>query len=488
MVIDRRLFLRAAGLGVTASALAACGAGQPLARSSPSAGISSATTTSATGAATPATPRAIDYAALRARLTGWLITPDQPRYASVSHGFNPLFDSHQPAAVAGCATAADVQACVRAAAGAGTPIAARSGGHSYLGRSTPDGGLVVDLGQLSTVNIQSDGTAVIGPGARLGDVYPALAAAGRALPGGTCPTVGIAGLATGGGIGVLARAYGLTCDHLVAAAIVTAEGNIRTVSANNEPDLFWALRGGGGGNFGIVTSLRFATVPAPDITVFSLGFPGGSAAAVLDAWQHWIAQAPAELWSTCNVTCGDSPSAQVVGSFVGTPDGLAPRLAALTGQVQPSSRFVSARSCLAAMRYFAGGGARESFVGSSRILRQPVSGSRLAQACGRAGMSLLFDSLGGAVGRIAADATPFPHRSALATVQIYQNANGLDPAAATDRVTATRDQLTGMLGAGAYVNYLDATTPPSDYYGANLGRLRQVAAHYDPDGMFAKLG
>ena len=482
MVINRRVFLRAAGLGGTAFALAACGAGQTTV---PTTATSSAPTTSAAPATTV---RAIDYPALRGRLTGALLTPGQAGYPAASHGFNTLYDDQHPAAIAKCASAGDVRACVEAAAGTGTPIAARSGGHSYLGRSTPDGGLVVDLGQLSTVEVQADGTAVIGPGARLGDVYRALAAAGRALPGGTCPTVGVGGLATGGGIGVLTRKYGLTCDHLTAATVVTADGTVRTASASAEPDLFWALRGGGGGNFGIVTSFSFATVPAPDITVFSLAFPSGSTSRVLAAWQQWLTQVPAELWSTCDVTCGSAPRAGVVGSFVGTPDELAPYLATLTGQVAPSSRYVWAKSYLDAMRYFSGGSNRQTFVATSRILKTAVDADEIVKAAGYTDMNLLFDSLGGAVSQVAADATPFPHRSALATVQIYQKANALGLATATGRVTAIRDQLTTLMGAGAYVNYLDATTPLADYYGGNLARLRQVAAHYDPDGLFAKLG
>src|SRR6185312_14675612 len=133
---------------------------------------------------------------------------------------------------------------------------------------------------LNKVDVQG-GKAVIGAGAKLQDVYAGLARAGRCLPAGTCPSVGIAGLTLGGGIGVLSRKYGLTCDRLVSARVVTADGALRTVSSSAEPELFWALRGGGGGNFGIVTSFSFDTVPAPQLTVFELGFPAGSAPEVL---------------------------------------------------------------------------------------------------------------------------------------------------------------------------------------------------------------
>jgi FAD/FMN-containing dehydrogenase len=215
-------------------------------------------------------------------LPGGLVLPGDSGYALASQSYNPRFDGHRPAAVARCTSVADVQRCVEVARDAGMPIAARSGGHSYAGYSTPDNGLVLDLRGMATVEVDG-GTAVVGAGARLMEVYAALAGAGRALPAGSCPTVGVAGLTLGGGIGVTARKYGLTCDKLTAVQIVTADGEQRTVDGG---DLLWALKGGGGGNFGVVTSFTFATEPAPDITVFALEYPAGSTADVVGAWQE----------------------------------------------------------------------------------------------------------------------------------------------------------------------------------------------------------
>ena len=123
-------------------------------------------------------------------------------------------------------------------------VATRSGGHSYAGYSTPSKGLVLDLSRLTTIRATADGMVRIGAGARLAHVYAALGRIGRCLPGGSCPTVGIGGLTLGGGVGFLTRAHGLTCDRLVAADVVTPDGVLRHVSATDEPDLFWALRGG----------------------------------------------------------------------------------------------------------------------------------------------------------------------------------------------------------------------------------------------------
>ena len=470
MGISRRSFLRASGLGATAAALAACSDGtSPIAPPPP--------TTTSTG------PVTMDYGALARKLTGHLITPDSPGYDVARRSYNPLFAGRRPAAVAQCAGTADVQACVDAAVASHTPIAARAGGHSYAGYSTPDDALVVDLAGMSGVQVNGD-TAVIGAGARLGDVYAALAAAGRCLAAGSCPSVGIAGLTLGGGIGVLSRKYGLTCDSLTSATVVTADGQVRTASASTAPDLFWALRGGGGGNFGIVTSFTFTTVPAPQLTVFQLGYR--AVADAFGAWQPWIAAAPDELWANFNVTGGDSPTCTITGCFVGAAGSLNPMLDALPA---PTYRTVQSMSYLDAMHWFAGGPkSPESFVASSRMLLAPVGdpATLVEAATGHPDLHLIIDALGGAVGRIGPADTAFPYRSALASVQIYLKTTPAAQADAARQVYAVRDQLVPAIGSAAYVNYLDPTMPnwADAYYGTNLPRLRTVAHTYDPNQVF----
>jgi FAD/FMN-containing dehydrogenase len=505
--ITRRSFLVAGGLGAAATVVAACTA-RPRPAAPPSATITTGTTTSPPTpppATTSAGARPIDYPALAAKLAGRLVRPGDADYTSTSRSYNPLYDGRRPAAVALCTRTEDVQACVEAAAASGTPIAARSGGHSYAGFSTPDSALVVDLTGMAGVRIDG-GTATIGAGTRLIDVYGSLAAAGQALPGGSCPSVGVAGLTLGGGIGVLARKYGLTCDHLTGATVVTSDGQARAVSSGQLPDLYWALRGGGGGNFGIVTSFTFATVPAPRLATFQLGFPAGAVADAFGAWQPWLRAAPDELWSNFNITGGVSGSTcTVAGCFVGSAGTLDPMLNTLIARVghQPSYRTVLARSYLDTMRYYAGcsgesmsacvaqtRGAqwkREAFVASSRMLSAPVAdpGRLTSIADGRPNLHIIVDGLGGAVGRVGASDTAFPHRSAMASVQIYLKTTASGRAAARS-VTAVRDDLTPVAGGGAYVNYIDATMPDwaTAYYGANLPRLREVARRYDPDRVF----
>ncbi len=450
-----------------------------------------------------------DWAGLRGRLAGELLLPGDRGYDAAKRCYNPLFDQRRPAAVARCQRVADVQACVAEAAATRVPIAARSGGHSYAGYSTPDAGLVVDLRGLAGVEVRADGTAVVGAGARLIDVYQALAKAGRCLPAGSCPSVGVAGLTLGGGIGVLTRKYGLTCDQLTEAEVVTADASARTVSATSEPELFWALRGGGGGNFGVVTSFTFRTAPAPDLTVFSLRFPAGSVAQVLGAWQDWCAEAPDELWTNCVITSGSPPTCRVGGCFVGSTGALAPHLDALVraAGTTPSARFSNQLSYLNAMRYFAGcaqrsvdachpsgeGGGqleRESFAASSSVLDQPLADpdQLVDLVTGHTDLDVLLDSLGGAVSRVGAADTAFPHRSALASVQVYAEVtDAIGPQRATSAMREVRDGLGALVGGAGYVNYIDPDLPDwaTAYYGGNLDRLRRVAGSYDPDRVFA---
>ncbi|MFG2291116.1 FAD-binding oxidoreductase [Streptomyces sp. NPDC048595] len=445
-------------------------------------------TTTWTAARTAAVAANVDWAGLRQRMRGALLRPGDPGFEDARKLFNPLNDDRVPAAVAQCESVSDVREAVLTAAHR-VPLAARSGGHSYVGYSAPHGGLTLDLRRMSAVNVRADGTATIGAGATLRDVYTALGQAGRCVPGGSCFTVGIAGVALGGGIGVLQRKFGLTCDHLVGAEIVTADGRSLTVSASRAPDLFWALRGGGGGNFGVVTQFTFQTDPAPALTIFKLGFPENKVPPVLTAWQPWIKEAPRELWANCNISGGTKPSCAVVGCFVGPSTACHPLLDDLIARcgVVPTKR-VEDRDYFKAMRFFSGKSERESFVASSRVLSAPAAnpGAVVDLLTGRAGMSLILDPLGGAVADVGAQQTAFPHRGAFATAQIYAAATAASEAEVTHSVGEVVAKLASLGMGGGYVNYIDPALPdwPAAYYGPNLDRLRSIARDYDPDEVF----
>jgi FAD/FMN-containing dehydrogenase len=446
----------------------------------------------------------VDWAALEGALDGPLLRSGDRGYITHSRPYNEALGTRHPAAVARVATFKDVRTCITKVAGHGVRIAARSGGHSYPGFSTPNDGLVIDLAALNSVSVKSNGTVVVGAGARLIDVYAGLAAHGRALPAGSCPTVGIGGSTLGGGIGVLSRAYGLTSDHLRAATVVTADGDQHTVDANHSSDLFWALRGGGGGNGGVVTNFTFTTVPAPRVTTFSLSFAAGRTARVLRAWASWVHAAPHRLSAVCHVTAAATPTNRIVGTWTGSASGLSSALADLAHAVgaDPTSRTVKTRTFLDAMRYFAGcsritveqchpetdpGGTlgREAFRAGSRILEHSLSlttaGKIVDLMSAQRGLVLLFDSLGGEVAALGAADTAFPHRSAWGSVQIYSGSAGSAPV-----VAAVQTALAPLVGSGAYVNYvnLDLGDWGAAYYGTNLARLKRVIRAYDPTGVF----
>ncbi|MEU3621627.1 FAD-binding dehydrogenase [Amycolatopsis coloradensis] len=475
MKLGRRNFLKLAGAAAAGAAATACSAAPPAQAPSSAPGTSLPPSTSATPPSGPP-----DWAALREKVS--LLLPGDSGYDNAKRVFNPAFDDLKPAAIAKCAKPEDVQAAVEAAARR-VPIAARGGGHSYAGYSVPDGGLMIDLGGMSSVDVQGD-RVVIGAGAKLKDVYAILGGAGRCLPAGSCPSVGIAGLTLGGGIGVLARKYGLTCDHLVSAQVVTADGVLRTASADSEPELFWALRGGGGGNFGVVTSFTFRTDPSPSVvSVFSLNFPAGSANDVLAEWQRWLPEAPPELWANVVLSGGSPVGARVSGCHVGDSASLGRELDKLTGKVR-GTRTVKQLDYLGAMKYFSGSESRQSFVASSRILGEVTDPAKLTSILdGRRGMDLLVDGLGGAVADIAPDATAFWHRKAIGSVQIYSRADTRNRSVATDSVA---EVVTGLGLGGGYVNYIDPALPDwmTAYYGDNAARLKKVAKTYDPEKVF----
>ena len=225
--------------------------------------------------------------------------PTNPAYTTDRLLYNAKCSDPQPWAIAYCANVADVARCVEFATSPAVAVAARSGGHGYGGYSTSEG-LVIDVSPLAEITVDPRAnTASVGAGAQLIDVYNAVGRAERLLPGGSCPSVGIAGLPLGGGIGVSGRQYGLTTDNFRAVNLATADGVLTTASESGHADLWWASRGGGGGNFSVTTSFEFAVHPMPPVTLSTRQYPWEAATTVLAAWQRWIASAPDQLWSNC---------------------------------------------------------------------------------------------------------------------------------------------------------------------------------------------
>jgi FAD/FMN-containing dehydrogenase len=461
-----------------------------------------------------------DWDALSVQLTGRLSRPGAPTYAVDRELYDPVFDSIRPAGVAYCASAADVARSITFARDHGLPLTARSGGHSYAGYSTTTG-LVIDVSLMAQVNVASSGgIATVGAGARLIDVYSGLAAHGVSIPAGSCPTVGVAGLSLGGGIGVMDRLYGVTSDRIVGLEVVTAAGEVVHADAATNADLYWACRGGGGGNFGVVTKFRFSTFAIADVSLFEMNWPWAAAPDLLPAWMEWAAEGPDELWSNCVFEANGedtTPLIQVSGVWAGSQADAQGQLAKLYAVVGPPSsqvvgengfedamyieggcRDLSQAACHLAGKYPGGTLPRAVTVAKSDIINQAftdagvlavLAGINQRQDQGLGG-SVVFDSWGGAINRVAPSATAFVHRRARASAQYVVE---FPAGVARSSVNKARSWLEGWyaslrpyVSGEAYQNYIDPDLADWEhaYYGANLPRLKRVKAKWDPDDVF----
>ena len=275
-----------------------------------------------------------------------MFSPDSPGYEAIRRPVNAAYREVRPRLVVLCRSVSDVVRAMAYARATGDRIALRGGGHCFAGRSSTDG-IVLDLSGLDDICVADDRVATIGAGARLAEVYAALHAYGRTLPAGCGPTVGIAGLTLGGGIGLLGREYGLTCDRLVGAQVVLADGSVVECDRDREPDVFWGLRGAGGGQFGVVTSLRFDTVPEPMTTRIEAHWSGIAFEELVSAWQAWAPEAPDEL--TVNLTVVSEPGCTCPGHPLrrgGPRGGIDPGTAA--GVHRSGGRGARRSSCAAA--------------------------------------------------------------------------------------------------------------------------------------------
>jgi len=525
----RRGFLRLAGVAGGASLLSACSRiGSTPAASGTTAAASTGspggTTMSAEATSASGPPTAADWAALARDLSGPLIRPGESGYTTAKELFDPRFDSLRPAGIAYCRNPHDVATSLAFVRKYGIPVAARCGGHSYAGWSSTSG-LIVDVTRMAGVSV-SGSTATVGAGTRLIDFYNGLAAHGRAVPGGSCPTVGISGLTLGGGIGVVGRAYGLTCDNVTSMQIVTADGQVRTANTHTNSDLFWACRGGGGGNFGVVTSFTFTTHPAGDICLFFLSWPWSQAARVIAGWQSWAPHAPDQLWSNLHLAAapgGSVPSIQVGGTYLGSVSAAAAQLEKLYAAAgsHPSSPFLESTTWLHAMLVEAGCAtktvgechlptqnpagqlSRASEYAKSDFFTKPLSshgiGTLLAgvenfqKVAGAPGASggIALDALGGAINRVAPGATAFVHRNALFDAQYTTTWPVGSASAAVARQHAWQQSFWQSMrpyaSGQAYQNYVDPALANwrQAYYGANYTRLTQVKAAYDPHRLFS---
>ena len=370
------------------------------------------------------------------------------------------FAQIEPALVARCAGAADVVEALALAQREGQPVAVRSGGHCFAGRSSTNG-VLIDVSANDAISLNAE-VVTVGAGAKLGAIYDALAPHRRTIAGGCGATVGIAGLALGGGLGILGRRYGTTSDQVIAAEVVLASGEVVTIE---DGDLLWALRGSGGGQFGIVTSLTLKTVPAPPTKCFHITHPPEEAAALIDWWQRVAPDAPDEI----------------AASLIVRPDGVH-----LFGIGDIDAETTEAMPYREAKRWLTENGPPEQPASDERskseFFRELIPAATIAALirhfeAGTGARELDFSPWGGAYNRTQPDATAFPHRDARFLLKHTGPPDWVERAYAITHPHGT---------GGAYVNFPDPhlTDWETAYHGENYRRLQEVKARYDPDDRF----
>lgn len=451
---------------------------------------------------------------LRRAIDGDVIVAGSPAFDALPRPFNSRFDDATPQAVVRCMSTGDVAETVSFIQRHGLGSATRSGGHCFAGRSTTSG-ILIDVTPIRFVSV-SDDVVRIGAGARLGEVYLGTMAHDLTIPGGTCPSVGIAGLTLGGGLGILGRRYGVTSDRLVGARVVLADGRTVECDEHHDEELFWALRGAGTGHFGVVTDLVFRPVPAPAATSFHLTWPFPHAASVARAWMGWSPVAPDELAASMVVTASadpeEAPSVEVFGTLLGTRSDAREQLADLMAgvEVDPISTFLEEMSYGDTLRYW---GARAGerledpraepesrgiHMVKSEFFARPLPPDAISAlldhvAQGRiTGQSreLDFSPWGGAYNRMRADATAFVHRDPLFWVKhaavVDADESAAERADAHGWVTRSWGTVHRWGTGRVFPNFPD---PDLDdwghaYYGTNYERLLDVKTRYDPENVF----
>ena len=439
-------------------------------------------------------------------LDGDVVIPGSARYASGRLLWDTRFDGLKPRAIAYCANVADVERIVRWGRARQLHVVPRSGGHSYAGYSSGDGVVVADISRLERVAV-TDSRATIGAGAKLFDVYAALASHGVTIPAGSSPTVGIAGLALGGGVGYSSRRFGTTADNLRRLKIVTADGESLVCDPSHHADLFWACRGGGGGNFGIVTDLTFATHQVSTVSTYVIEWPWAQASQAVAAWQAFAPNAPDALFSVLDLIATDpsSPGARAhvvsAGQYFGPESDLHSLLQPLTSAGTPIRFATQTLDYLDAVVHWAGcrdaascTGARSAFAAKSDYVAEPLPPAAIAtlvqsiaarQGQGRA--AIYLDAYGGAINRVPKAATAFVHRDALFSIQYTaQWSGGGNDAASLTWLTSLHAQMRPHVSGFAYQNYIDPQlrTWRQAYYGTNLPRLEAVKRKFDRHNFF----
>ncbi|MDQ3965691.1 MAG: FAD-binding oxidoreductase [Actinomycetota bacterium] len=442
-------------------------------------------------------------------LEGPVFVPGDAGYREASQLFNPRFDDIRPQVIAFCESPDDVRKAIAWSREQEMPIVARCGGHSYGGYSSVEG-LVADVTRMNRIDVDpSEGTAAIGAGSYLSNVYAALAGHNVAIPAGTCPTVGISGLTLGGGIGMSSRKLGLTADNLLEVELVTASGEVVTASERERPELFWACRGGGSGNFGIATGFKFRVHPVGDVAIYDFRWSWEDARAVFDAWQRFAPHAPDELSPVCTLAKAAAdpgrndpePFVSSSGQYFGSQSELRSLLEPLLSAGTPTQQTLTTMSFLDAQKHWAGGDpSRSPHKAKSDYVAEPFSDRAIETmirwvedwpgSSNPQGGAIQIEAYGGAINRVPEDATSFIHRGDLFSCQYLAYWDQGDPQRVADAnlawIAGFYDEMRPFVSGFAYQNNIDPDLAGWEraYYGSALERLMDVKATYDPDDVF----
>ncbi|MFD0568375.1 FAD-binding oxidoreductase [Kitasatospora gansuensis] len=397
---------------------------------------------------------------------------------------------------------ADVARGIAWARSQGLPVVARGGGHSYAGQATTTG-LLLDLHGLDAITVDRGSELVrVGGGVRAYQLYAELQRHDLAVPLGNSNDVGIGGLTLGGGVAAVSRAFGLTCDSLVETDIVLADGTLVTCNEHENSDLFWASRGGGGGNFGVNTSFTFQARPTIASSTCLLLWPLSDAAAVLPVMQRIMQGAPNEFSARIGFSrsSGDDGMVSVIGQHLGPASELRELLAPVLSTVVPDRAEIEDRSYWEAKEFLHHETSGDPFAVRTRTVTEPLPEEAvhtaltfLAKWPGSGnpdGAGLALFTWGGAINKVPATETAFPHRDVLFLVSMDTSWSTEDSAEVRQ---ANLDWLTDLHAAmgeyardASYVNFTDPdlTDAHAAYFGPNVDRLRQIKRQYDPDGVF----
>ncbi len=448
-------------------------------------------------------PNADRIADLEKRLQGPVLQLGDPGYDQARRMWNGRFD-RKPALVARCASAQDVAAAIRFAREEGLEISVKGGGHSYAGNSVLDDSLLIDLSTLDAVAVEADARrAIVGGGARWGAVDAATQVHGLAITGGTVSTVGVAGFTLGGGSGWLARKHGLALDNLRGAEVVTPDGQIRRADDEENSDLFWALRGGGG-NFGVVTSFEYALHPVgPEVLAGQVFYPFDRAPELLRFYRDYFREAPDEVM--CYPFILRVPPIELF------PEPFHGQLAldfvvAYAGPVEEAEEHLqpfrelgdSFLELVAPQPYLT---LQQSFDAGMPAGNRWFSRSLQMDELSDDAIDTLVRSLDpfpgeftvvylgpndGAVARVPTDATAYPHRSSAHELHVFPG--WLDPAQDAANIAwaeTVHDAMSPFGNGRVYVNLLGdrETERVPEAYRENLDRLRKLKAKWDPDNV-----